>query len=97
MNCVNCALVDQVEQTLRATPGVLGVGHVRVRWIGHQLRTECEIIVDRNATAFQAHQVAVAAEHDLLHALPRLQAALVHADPEAGPGPDLHEVLASHR
>jgi hypothetical protein len=40
---------------------------------------------------------AAAAEHDLLHALPRLRAALVHADPEAGPGPDLHEVLASHR
>jgi hypothetical protein len=41
--------------------------------------------------------VTVAAEHDLLHALPRLQGALVHADPQPGPGPDLHEVLASHR
>jgi cation diffusion facilitator family transporter len=97
MDAVDPALVDQVERTLRATPGVLGAGHVRVRWIGHKLRAECEIIVDRNATAVQAHQVAVAAEHDLLHALPRLQAALVHADPEAGPGPDLHKVLASHR
>ena len=97
MDAVDPALVDQVEQTLRATPGVLGVGHVRVRWIGHQLRAECEIVVDRDATAVQAHQVTVAAEHDLLHALPRLRAALVHADPQAGPGPDLHEVLASHR
>ena len=97
MDAVDPALVDQAEQTLRATPGVLDVGHVRLRWIGHQLRAECEIIVDRNATAVQAHQVAVAAEHDLLHALPRLRAALVHADPQAGPGPDLHEVLASHR
>jgi cation diffusion facilitator family transporter len=97
MDAVDPALVDQVEQTLRATPGVLGAGHVRVRWVGHQLRAECEIIVHRDATAVQAHQVAVAAEHDLLHALPRLQAALVHADPEAGPGPDLHELLASHR
>ena len=44
--------------------------------------------------AFGAELVA---EHDLLHALPRLRAALVHADPQAGPGPDLHEVLASHR
>jgi cation diffusion facilitator family transporter len=97
MDAVDPALVDQVERTLRATPGVLGVGQVRVRWIGHQLRAECEIIVDRDATAVQAHQVAVTAEHDLLHALPRLRAALVHADPEAGPGPDLHKVLASHR
>jgi cation diffusion facilitator family transporter len=97
MDAVDPALVDQVERTLRATPGVLGVGHVRLRWIGHQLRAEAEIVVDRDATAVQAHQVTVAAEHDLLHALPRLRAALVHADPEAGPGPDLHEVLASHR
>ena len=97
MDAVDPALVDQAEQTLLATPGVLGVGHVRLRWIGHQLYAECEIVVDGNATAIQAHQVAVAAEHDLLHALPRLKAALVHADPQAGPGHDLHAVLASHR
>jgi cation diffusion facilitator family transporter len=97
MDAVDPALVDQTEQTLQATPGVLGVGHVRLRWIGHQLRAECEVIVDRNASAVQAHQVAVAAEHALLHALPRLTAALVHADPQAGPGPDPHALLASHR
>ena len=45
----------------------------------------------------QAHQVAVAAEHNLLHALPRLSAALVHADPQAQEGTDHHAVLASHR
>jgi hypothetical protein len=32
----------------------------------------------------------------LLHALPRLAAALVHADPQAQPGADHHAVLASH-
>jgi divalent metal cation (Fe/Co/Zn/Cd) transporter len=43
MDAVDPALVDQVEATLRATSGVLGVGEVRLRWIGHQLRAECEI------------------------------------------------------
>jgi cation diffusion facilitator family transporter len=97
MDAVDPALVEHAEQTLLATPGVLGVGHVRLRWIGHQLHAECEIVVDGNASAVQAHQVAVAAEHNLLHALPRLEAALVHADPQAAPGRDLHAVLASHR
>jgi cation diffusion facilitator family transporter len=97
MDAVDPALVDQVEQTLRATPGVLGVGQVRLRWIGHQLRAECEVIVDAGASAVQAHQVAVKAEHSLLHALPRLAAALVHADPQAQAGDDHHAVLASHR
>ena len=65
MDAVDPALVDQVEQTLRDTPGVLGVGQVRLRWIGHHLRAECEIVVDAGAaSAVQAHQVAVDAEHD---------------------------------
>jgi hypothetical protein len=33
----------------------------------------------------------------LLHALPRLSAALVHADPEPRHGTDHHATLASHR
>ena len=97
MDAVDPALVDQVEQTLRATPGVLGVGQVRLRWTGHHLRAECEVIVDADASVVQAHQVAVNAEHNLLHALPRLAAALVHADPQAQAGDDHHAVLASHR
>ena len=75
MDAVAPALVDQVEQTLRVTPLVLRVGQVRLRWIGHQLRAECEVIVDPDASAVAAHQVAVAVEHQLLHALPCLTAA----------------------
>jgi cation diffusion facilitator family transporter len=97
MDAVDPALVDQAEQTLAATPGVLGVGQVRLRWIGHSLRAECEVLVDGGASAVQAHQVAVDAEHGLLHALPRLAAALVHADPQPREGDNLHAVLASHR
>ena len=97
MDAVDPALVDQVEQTLRATPGVLGVGQVRLRWIGHHLRAECEVIVDAAASAIGAHRVAVSAEHNLLQALPRLAAVLVHAAPQPRQGADHHAVLASHR
>ncbi len=97
MDAVDPVLVDQAEHTLRSTPGVLDTGQVRLRWIGHQLRAECEVIVDATATAIQAHQIAVNAEHNLLHALPRLTGALVHADPQAQEGADHHAALASHR
>ena len=97
MDAVDPALVDKAEDTLRATPGVLDVGQVRLRWIGHQLRAECEVIVDAGASAIQAHQVAVSAEHNLLHALPRLRAALVHADPQPRDSDDHHAMLLSHR
>ncbi len=96
MDAVDPALVDEAENTLRRTPGVLDVGQVRLRWIGHQIRAECEIVVPPDITAVQAHQLTVSAEHALLHAIPRLSAALVHADPEAR-GSDPHHVLADHR
>jgi cation diffusion facilitator family transporter len=97
MDAVDPALVDQAERTLRATPGVLNAGRIRLRWVGHQLWAECEIVVSGDLTAVQSHDVAVNAEHDLLHALPRLSAALVHADPQPRQGTDLHAVLAPHR
>jgi cation diffusion facilitator family transporter len=100
MDAVDPALVDSVETTLRATPGVGGVGAVRLRWIGHQLRAECEISVPAALSVAQGHDITVDAEHRLLHAVPRLAAATVHADPqhdEGGAHPDPHAVLASHR
>src|SRR5205807_9183825 len=56
MDAVDPALVDQVEAALRATPGVLDLGQVRLRWIGHQLRAEVDILVDGTATLVQAHR-----------------------------------------
>jgi cation diffusion facilitator family transporter len=97
MDAVDPVLVEQAERTLHATTGVLDVGRVRLRWVGHQLRAECEVIVDGSISALQAHQVAVAAEHDLIHAVPRLTAALVHTDPLTADGTDAHAVLSAHR
>ena len=97
MDAVDPHVVDHAEAALRATPGVLGIGQVRLRWIGHTLRAECEVTVDATATVVQAHHVAVEAEHALIHALPRLSGALVHADPEPRDGVDHHAILAGHR
>ena len=97
MDAVDPALIDQAAHALRATPGVLDIGQVRMRWIGHNLRAECEVVIDPAITAVQAHQITVAAEHNLLHTIPRLSAALVHADPQPHDGTDFHQALASHR
>jgi len=96
MDAVDPALVAKAEAVLRATPGVLDAGQVRLRWIGHTLRAECEVMVDATATIVQAHHVAVEAEHALIHALPRLSGALVHADPEPRGGIDHHAMLTGH-
>jgi cation diffusion facilitator family transporter len=97
MDAVDPALVDTARATLEAAPGVHGVGQLRLRWLGHRLRAECEVTVDADCTVAQAHRVAADAEHALLHAIPRLTAVLVHPDPAPGDGVDHHRVLAGHR
>jgi cation diffusion facilitator family transporter len=96
MDAVDPSLVDQVEQVLLATPGVLGIGELRLRWIGHRLRAECAVVVDHHLTVVEAHRIAEEAEHRLLHELPRLTAALVHADPFPHPGADYHQLTGPH-
>ncbi|WP_217551853.1 cation diffusion facilitator family transporter [Streptomyces sp. GbtcB6] len=97
MDAVDPELTDRAERALREVPGVRAVGELRLRWIGHRLRAEVAVVVDGEATVRQAHAIAVGAEHALLHAVPRLTAALVHADPAPAPGQaDPHLALAHH-
>jgi cation diffusion facilitator family transporter len=92
MDAVDSVLVDEVETVLLSTPGVIHLGEVRVRWIGHTLRAECEVVVDASLTLAEGHAIAVECEHRLLHQVKRLTAAFIHADPE---GPE-HHALTSH-
>ncbi|MFD9872600.1 cation diffusion facilitator family transporter [Streptomyces niveus] len=97
MDAVDPALVDTAEAALLEVEGVRAVGELRLRWIGHRLRAEVAVVVDGELTVRQAHHVAVEAEHALLHAVPKLTAALVHADPVPAPdGADPHAALTHH-
>ncbi|SEO15226.1 cation diffusion facilitator family transporter [Actinacidiphila rubida] len=95
MDAVDPALVDTAEAALRTVDGVLATGPLRMRWIGHALRAEADIVVDPRLTVVQAHAIAVAAEHALIHAVPRLTAATVHTD-HTPQGDDPHAPLAHH-
>lgn len=95
MDSVDPRLIETAETALHAVDGLRGVGPVRMRWIGHTLRAEADIVVDPHLTVVEAHRLAVAAEHALIHAVPRLTAATVHTDHTAADG-DPHEALAHH-
>ncbi|MGE5829767.1 MAG: cation diffusion facilitator family transporter [Micromonosporaceae bacterium] len=97
MDAVDPSTVDKVEAVLRATEGVREVGAVHLRWIGHRLRAECEVVVDPDLSVVAAHRITVDAEHRLIHDVPRLTAAFVHADPLPHDGTDHHADLADHR
>ncbi|MFE4692701.1 cation diffusion facilitator family transporter [Streptomyces sp. NPDC056749] len=96
MDSVDPALVATAENALRSVDGVIGIGAVRMRWIGHALRAEADIVVHAHLTVVQAHQLAVAAEHALIHTVPRLTAATIHTDHAPTTGPDPHSALAHH-
>ncbi len=70
MDAVDLSLVDRADVTLRATPGVRDVGDLRLRWIGHALRAEVEVVVDPHLPLLDAHHIPHDAEHRLLHAIP---------------------------
>ncbi len=92
MDAVDEALLDDVESVLTGTPGVLRLGNVRVRWVGHALRAEAQVVVDGTLSLVEAHRIAEQAEHRLVHEVPRLTAALVHADPDG----ERHELTDPH-
>ncbi|GAB1640049.1 cation diffusion facilitator family transporter [Krasilnikovia sp. MM14-A1259] len=97
MDAVDPDLIDQAETTLRAVPGVRDVTAVRMRWIGHRLHAEAELVVDAGLTLIEAHEIAADAEHQLVHAVPRLTGVTVHTDPATHPGGHHHAALSHHR
>ena len=93
---VDPAIRTESEEALAAVPGVVGVGEVRLRWIGHRLHAEAEVTVDEERTIVEAHDIAEQARHALLHEVPHLATAIIHADPCGHSGADPHADLAHH-
>jgi cation diffusion facilitator family transporter len=96
MDGVDPAIGEGSEAVLARVPGVEGVGAVRVRWIGHRLHAEAEVVVDERLTVTEAHRIAERARHALLHDVPHLGSAIIHADPCGHGGSDPHGELAHH-
>lgn len=78
---VEPALVDTAERALLATPGVLGVRYLHLRWIGHLLRAEADVEVDPGISAAQAHGIAHHAQRHLIGRVRRLAGATIHTSP----------------
>jgi cation diffusion facilitator family transporter len=81
MDGIDPALVEQAERVLSEVPGVVGVRQLRMRWIGHRIHAEADLVVDDGVTLATGHDIAHDAEHRLTHGVPKLSSALVHAYP----------------
>jgi cation diffusion facilitator family transporter len=96
LDAVDPADVSATERAAATVAGVVTVGQVRMRWIGHRLHAELAITVDPAATVEAAHRLAHQVEHHLIHTVPRLTTATVHTEP-AGAADPAHDTLAHHR
>jgi cation diffusion facilitator family transporter len=97
MDAVDPDLVEQVRAVLAGIDGIEAVEAVRIRWVGHELRAEVEVVSDGSISLAEAHDVAEHALHHLLHEVPRLAQANIHTSPPAVGGVDPHALTAHHR
>jgi cation diffusion facilitator family transporter len=91
MDAVDPALLGRAEAALGEVPDVMGVGQLRLRWIGHQLHAEGDLVVPAGLSLVRAHEVAVAAEQHLRAVIPRLTRATLHPDPAPLAGRSHHQ------
>jgi cation diffusion facilitator family transporter len=93
---VDPEVIDEIRSAAtHHVEGVEEVTEVRARWLGHRLRAEVNVAVDPGLSVEEAHAVAREVNHQLLHHLRYLDAAVVHMDPlqEAG---EEHHRIATH-
>jgi cation diffusion facilitator family transporter len=96
VDAVDPQLVERVREVLAEVDGVRSVEGVRVRWIGHELRAEVQIGVDRHLSVADGHAIAVVAHHRLLHRVRRLVAAQIHVHPFPGEWESDHAEIDHH-
>lgn len=89
------ALVDRVEHQLEHVDGIRGIDRVRLRWVGHQLHVDADVVLDAHLELTRAHEILEDARHRLFHTIPRLADALLHASPTGDTG-DPHAATRHH-
>ncbi len=96
MDSVDPELVDEVEGVLAEVPGIQAVERVSIRWVGHELRAEADVVSDSRLTVAESHRIAEEAHHLLLHRIPKLTRATIHTNPCDHDGLDHHLVTGHH-
>ena len=96
MDAIDPEVVDEIERTAAAVPGVQAARDVRVRWLGHKLQTELHVTVDEDLPTRESHRIIEEVRHALFHAQPRLATVNIHVDPCGHGGEDPHGLTAHH-
>ncbi len=74
--------VERIRDTLRTTPGVVGLHELRTRRMAHQVLADAHIQVDARISVSEGHRIAEMARYRVLAAHPDVLDVLVHVDAE---------------
>jgi divalent metal cation (Fe/Co/Zn/Cd) transporter len=96
MDSVDPSAVATVQEVLEGTEGVERVEAVRLRWVGHDLWAEAEVVSDCQLSVAEAHEIAEEAHHRLLHQVAHLARATIHTSPCTHRGGDHHGSTSHH-
>ncbi|MGW4929285.1 cation diffusion facilitator family transporter [Agromyces sp. NPDC004153] len=79
MDGIEPDLLDRAEHALHHVDGVVGVASVRLRWSGHRLSGDADVVLAGDPTLRAAEAVAAEAEARVRRAVPNLDRFAVHA------------------
>lgn len=96
LDAVDPEIVNRIENIILGTPGVAGCGRVQARWAGRSLYVTVTVAVDGDLPVSEAHAVAEAVQHRILHDVDGVAQVDVHVDPWEPHGPDAHGRTAGH-
>lgn len=85
MDGIEPELYDRAWDALARVPGVLGVGGLQLRWVGHRLQGAAVIVVAGGGTLEAAEAVVGEARHQVGHALPNLDDMAIRVTANADP------------
>lgn len=93
---VDPELVHEIEHAAEAVPGVVDVHDVRARWAGRSLFVVLAVSLDPALRLDEAHAIAEAVRHTLLHSVDGVAMVDVHMDPAGDAHAAAHAETAHH-
>jgi cation diffusion facilitator family transporter len=82
LDAIEPETIDEIERRATAVPGVKSAHDVRARWLGHTITVELHVGLDGKLSLAEAHAIGEQVRHELLDHVPRINAVVVHLDPE---------------
>jgi cation diffusion facilitator family transporter len=97
MDAVDPALIARGEEVAGQHPQVRDIQRLRMRWVGHCLHVEGQLVVDPDLTVQEVDAIIDAVGHDLYHAIPNLAEVTLATVPRQPDGTRPDRQMAHHQ